>query len=116
MTGDRLFIPRILDSRLKVAPMLTAGDDHLAQIVELIGFPSAQFLDRSCYAKDFFHNPALLKRAGLQLQSPLFNILIKYGYSPSEAKVSTLFLESCLRWEPAQRITASEATIHPFTF
>lgn len=115
VTGDYLFDPH--DGK-----HYDRDDDHMAQIVELLGeYPTWQYLEECRFAKDFFKvSPAnevrFRKIAHLKFW-PLRNVLVeKYHFSKDDPNVALIadLVGRCLRFEPADRIDAASLARHPW--
>mmetsp|Transcript_5715 Transcript_5715/g.5892 ORF Transcript_5715/g.5892 Transcript_5715/m.5892 type:complete len:694 (-) Transcript_5715:65-2146(-) len=102
VTGDFLFEPRKGDTYSK-------NDDHLAQIIELLGKMPTKFAVSGRYSKKYFTKNGSLRRIkGLQYW-PLKSVLMeKYRFKEEEADGFTNFLLPMLSYEPEHRATAQE--------
>jgi serine/threonine protein kinase len=108
ITGDFLFEPRKGESYNK-------NDDHLAQIMELLGKMPKKFALSGRYSKKYFGKQGNLKRIkGLQF-FPLKNVLMeKYKIKEEEASALADFLLPMLKYYPNQRACAQEMLNHPW--
>ena len=108
VTGDYLFDPQN-------GQKFDKNDDHLAQIIELLGnFPRHLALSGK-YSSEFFNRKGELRRIHKLKYWDLENVLIKkYGFEFSEAKELAEFLMPMLNLNPKRRITALEALKSPF--
>lgn len=106
ITGDFLFEPRKGDTYSK-------NDDHMAQIIELLGKMPKKFAIAGRYSKKYFHKNGQLRRIkGLQFW-PLKNVLMeKYRFKEHEAQGINDFLLPMLTYEPEKRATAKEMLEH----
>ena len=101
-TGDFLFEPR--DSKNKAYDQ---DDDHLAQMMELLGpMPHSMALSGTKYPKMFNRDGQLKRINGLNYW-PLHKVLHeKYRFKEEEARAFANFLLPMLEWEPEKRATA----------
>jgi len=108
VTGDFLFEPRKGDSYSK-------SDDHLAQIIELLGKVPKKLGKSGKYSKKHFDSKGNLRRIkGLQ-HWPLKNVLMeKYRIKEEEATAFADFILPMLSYHPDQRATAQEMLRHPW--
>lgn len=108
LTGDYLFDPRNGKS-------YTKDDDHIAQIIELIGpFPRAM-LKESCYAREFFNSKGELSRIAKLKPWSLKDVLSeKYKFSMSDAIEISDFLTPMLSLQPENRADAGGMINHPW--
>ena len=107
-TGDFLFEPRRGEKYGK-------DDDHLAQMMELLGrMPSSMALGGQRY-KRFFNSSGHLKRIKGLSYWPLKKVLIeKYRFKEHEAQAFTDFLLPMLNWDPDKRASAESMMEHPW--
>lgn len=108
LTGDYLFDPR-------AGKLYTKDDDHVAQIIELVGpFPSAM-LKESYYASDFFTPRGDLQRISKLKPWGLKDVLVeKYKFSVSDAMDIADFLLPMLALQPELRADAGGMVNHPW--
>lgn len=108
LTGDYLFDPRSGKSYSK-------DDDHIAQIIELIGqFPKSMLKD-SYYARDFFNSRGELLRISKLKPWGLKDVLMeKYKFSVSDAIEISDFLLPMLTLQPEKRADAGGMVNHPW--
>ncbi|KAH3765529.1 Protein kinase dsk1 [Pelomyxa schiedti] len=115
-TGDLLFEPQLGDTFSK-------EDDHLAQMIELLGdIPHSMMVSGSCWHRYFRHSSActgncsgrLLRIPRDQLRFwPLDKVLKeKYRFDPAEADLLADFLMSMLSFDPALRKSAHDCLNH----
>ena len=99
-TGDFLFEPRKGKSYGK-------DDDHLAQMMELLGrMPRSLALSGRRYKKFFDRQGNLRRIRGLNYW-PLKKVLIeKYRFKEAEAQAFSDFLTPMLEWDPERRASA----------
>eukprot|EP00033_Pygsuia_biforma_P001023 GCRY01001168.1.p1 GENE.GCRY01001168.1~~GCRY01001168.1.p1 ORF type:complete len:528 (+),score=162.49 GCRY01001168.1:94-1677(+) len=102
-TGDLLFQP-------KGGREYSKEDDHLAQIIELLGtMPSAVWRPGK-FSRDFFNRRGDLRNIKRlhywELQAVLME---KYKWNEEDARVFCDFLLPMLRYRPEQRATAADA-------
>jgi len=109
VTGEYLFDP-------KDGEAWPVEEDHLAQVVELLGeYPPREWALSGRLSKDFFAGGGRLKH--LKDKSlkfwPLPRVLAeKHGVPPNKAGEIAELLLLMLRWEPQQRASAAEALCH----
>lgn len=108
LTGDYLFDPRSGKS-------YTKDDDHIAQIVELIGPFPRSMLKESYYARDFFSAKGELHRIAKLKPWGLKEVLTeKYKFGVSEAIEIADFLLPMLTLQPETRADAGGMVNHPW--
>jgi len=107
-TGDFLFEPRKGDTYSK-------NDDHLAQIIELVGKMPKNFALSGSNSMKYFNKNGKLKRIRKLQYYPLIKILTeKYNFKEKEAKALSDFIMPMLEYYPNKRITARELLRHPW--
>jgi serine/threonine protein kinase len=108
ITGDFLFEPR-------KGHNFDKDDDHLAQMMEILGKMPKNIAFSGRLSKRFFDKTGhLLKIRGLQ-HWPLKKVLMeKYRFVESEAESLADFLLPMLEWYPEKRATAKEMLDHPW--
>ena len=107
-TGDFLFEPRKGDTYSK-------NDDHLAQIIELVGKMPKNFALSGSNSMKYFNKNGKLKRIRKLQYYPLVKILTeKYNFKEKEAKALSDFIMPMLEYYPNKRITARELLRHPW--
>ena len=109
-TGDFLFEPRNSSNK-----KYSQDDDHLAQMMELLGpMPRSLALGGVNYRKIFTKDGQLKRISGLHYW-PLHKVLHeKYKLKLSEAKAFADFLMPMLHWDPEQRASAEQMLKHPW--
>lgn len=108
LTGDYLFDPRDGKS-------YTKDDDHIAQIIELLGPFPRQMLKESYYSRDFFNVRGELHRIQKLKPWGLKDVLIeKYKFSVSDAIEISDFLLPMLALQPESRADAGGMINHPW--
>lgn len=108
LTGDYLFDPRNGKS-------YTKDDDHIAQIIELIGPFPRSMLKESCYAREFFNSKGELLRIAKLKPWSLKDVLSeKYKFSVSDAIEIADFLMPMLSLQPENRADAGGMINHPW--
>mmetsp|Transcript_1236 Transcript_1236/g.1246 ORF Transcript_1236/g.1246 Transcript_1236/m.1246 type:complete len:217 (+) Transcript_1236:866-1516(+) len=108
ITGDFLFDPR-------TGPDFDKEDDHLAQMVETLGFFPKSFALSGINSKKFFDHRGKLRRISRLKLWPLKDVLMeKYRIKEHEAKMLSDFLIPMLNYEPDKRCTAQQALDHPW--
>eukprot|EP01129_Flabellula_baltica_P014459 TRINITY_DN691_c0_g1_i1.p1 TRINITY_DN691_c0_g1~~TRINITY_DN691_c0_g1_i1.p1 ORF type:complete len:295 (+),score=59.80 TRINITY_DN691_c0_g1_i1:808-1692(+) len=108
ITGDLLFEP-------KAGKDFGKSDDHLAQMIELLGHIPKHISSGGKNSNIYFNRRGqLLKIKNLKFW-PLKDVLMdKYKYEEDEAGVISEFILSMIQFIPSQRATATEALSHPF--
>lgn len=108
ITGDFLFEPR-------KGHNFDKDDDHLAQMMEILGKMPKNLAFSGRLSKRFFDKTGhLLKIRGLQ-HWPLKKVLMeKYRFVESEAESLADFLLPMLEWYPEKRATAQDMLDHPW--
>ncbi|XP_060914568.1 SRSF protein kinase 3 [Labrus mixtus] len=108
VTGDSLFEPKANES-------VSLEEDHIAQIMKLLGKipPALAFSGR--YSADYFSRRGDLRRVGpLRLWS-LYDVLVeKYHFLLEEASEFSDFLLHMLDFYPERRATAAQCLRHPW--
>jgi serine/threonine-protein kinase SRPK3 len=100
VTGDFLFEPRKGQNYDK-------DDDHLAQMMELLGRMPKNMALSGKHSKKFFDNKGHLKKISGLNYWPLKKVLMeKYRIKEQEAEQLADFLTPMLTWYPSQRATA----------
>lgn len=108
ITGDFLFEPRKGDAYSK-------NDDHLAQVMELLGKMPRKFALSGRYSKKYFNKDGSLRRINNLEFWPLKSVLMeKYRIKEQEADAITDFLMPMLQYYPERRATAQEMLQHPW--
>lgn len=108
LTGDFLFEPR-------KGYYYDKDDDHLAQMIELLGPMPKNFALSGKNSKRFFDSTGHLRRIRGLNYWPLHRVLIeKYRFEPKEAEGLADFLHNMLIWYPEKRATAQEMLDHPW--
>lgn len=108
LTGDYLFDPRSGKSYSK-------DDDHIAQIIELIGHVPRTMLKESYYARDFFNSRGELLRISKLKPWGLKDVLVeKYKFPVSDAVEISEFLSPMLALQPEKRADAGGMVNHPW--
>ena len=120
ITGDFLFEPRKGEVDPSGVPKYSKTDDHLAQMIELIGpIPKNHALSARQFEKFFRRDPdtnkfVFAKISGLK-HFPLERLLSdKYRYQPHEAHQLADFLMQILKWQPGDRASARTMLSHPW--
>lgn len=108
VTGDFLFEPRKGNNYDK-------DDDHLAQMMELLGRMPKNMALSGKHSKKFFNSQGHLKRISGLNYWPLKKVLMeKYRIKEEEAQGLSDFLMPMLAWYPAKRATAQEMLSNPW--
>eukprot|EP01051_Picozoa_sp_SAG22_P002162 SAG22_NODE_95_length_20791_cov_40.318514_2_plen_547_part_00 len=104
--GDQLFDPRSGDNYEK-------DEDHLAQVIELLGRFPKSLSTRGKYASDFFNRKGELRHVKKLNYWPLVDILNeKYEMEDDEAKPLADFLAPMLQYHADRRVTAEVVLQH----
>ena len=107
-TGDFLFEPRKGETYSK-------NDDHLAQIIELVGKMPKNFALSGSYSLKYFNKKGKLRRIKKLVYYPLEKVLTeKYHFKEKEAKALSDFIMPMLEYYPYKRATARELLRHPW--
>jgi len=105
-TGDFLFEP-------KGTKNYATDDDHLALISETLGPIPAKIFKGGKFWKEFFKPDGKLIRIRKLTPWPLYDVLVeKYNFSEHDAREFSDFLLGLLKYDPTERLTASEALRH----
>ena len=108
LTGDFLFEPR-------KGYYYDKDDDHLAQMVELLGPMPKNFALSGKNSRRFFDSTGHLRRIRGLNYWPLHRVLNeKYRFREEESKLLADFLLCMLTWYPDKRATAQEMLDHPW--
>ena len=108
ITGDFLFEPRS-------GKDFDKDDDHLAQMVETLGFFPRAYALSGVNSKKFFNLKGELKRIKQLRIWPLKSVLLeKYRMKEEEADALSSFLLPMLIYEPEKRVTAEKILEHPW--
>jgi serine/threonine-protein kinase SRPK3 len=108
VTGDFLFEPRKGGNYDK-------DDDHLAQMMELLGRMPKNMALSGKHSKKFFDGQGHLKRISGLNYWPLKKVLMeKYRIKEVEAVAFAEFLVPMLSWYPEDRATAQKMLSHPW--
>ncbi|KAK2851044.1 hypothetical protein Q5P01_007320 [Channa striata] len=108
VTGDSLFEPRAGES-------ISLEEDHIAQIIELLGkIPPAVALSGK-YSADYFSHRCDLRRVAPLRPWCLYDVLVeKYHFLLEEASGLSDFLLRMLDYYPDRRSTAAQCLRHPW--
>jgi serine/threonine-protein kinase SRPK3 len=106
VTGDFLFEPRKGGNYDK-------DDDHLAQMMELLGRMPKNMALSGKHSKKFFNSQGHLRRISGLNYWPLQKVLMeKYRIKEEEALALADFLQPMLAWYPHKRATAQQMLTH----
>jgi serine/threonine-protein kinase SRPK3 len=109
-TGDLLFDPRSSETGT-----YSRDEDHLAQMIELLGTIPKKLALSGRYSNQFFRKNGALKNIKNLKQWGLQKVLEeKYRMSKEDAAGLTSFLLPCLTINPTKRATALECLRHPW--
>ena len=107
-TGDFLFEPR-------KGKKYTKDDDHLAQIIELVGKMPKNFALSGSNSLKFFNKNGKLRRIKKLVYYPLEKVLFeKYHFKKKEAKALSDFIMQMLEYYPNKRANAQKLLGHPW--
>ncbi|KAF7457595.1 Protein kinase domain protein [Cryptosporidium felis] len=108
LTGDLLFTPKATED-------FGSDDDHLAQMIELLGEFPRSLIRSGKYSKQFFNKQNKLHKISKLQYWDLKSVLIhKYCISKYEAHNFCLFLHSFLALDPRMRPGAQTLLDHPW--
>lgn len=108
ITGDFLFEPNEGHS-------YTKDDDHIAQIIELLGDFPTYLLNSGTYTRTFFNSRGQLRNISKLKFWPLKDVLReKYKYQEEEAQEIADFLLPMLTLDPRKRADAGGLANHPW--
>ncbi|KAG7925499.1 hypothetical protein KL925_004514 [Ogataea polymorpha] len=107
LTGDYLFDPT-------EGPTFSKNDDHLAQIIELVGPISRHVLEEGYNTKRYFHSDMKTLRQIKNLKPwPLESVLMeKYKFSETDSREISDFLGCMLITDPKFRMDAAGLSNH----
>lgn len=108
LTGDFVFEP-------KRGINYGKDDDHLAQMIELLGPMPKNFALSGKNSRKFFDSTGHLRRIRGLNYWPIDRVLIeKYRFKPEEALPLADFLKETFAWEPEKRASAQTLLDHPW--
>lgn len=105
LTGDYLFDPHSGDHYNK-------DDDHIAQIIELLGRMSSQVMLTGKHSQNFFNRRGELRNIQKLRPRSLFEVLKEFHYSDEDAELLTSFLLPMLEQNPKRRADAGGLSNH----
>ncbi|XP_010788055.1 SRSF protein kinase 3-like [Notothenia coriiceps] len=108
VTGDSLFEPKAGES-------ISLEEDHIAQIMELLGqIPPVVALSGK-YSAEYFSPRGNLRRVGPLKLWRLYDVLVeKYNFLLEDAAGFSNFLLRMLDFHPERRATAAQCLQHPW--
>jgi len=110
VTGDYLFDPKEDPNHRH-----TRDEDHLALMIELLGEMPKKLTQEGKFSKQYFTRKGELKNITELDEWGLRDVLVeKYKLSDEDADGLSSFLLPMLEFNPAQRISASDAMKHPW--
>lgn len=111
MTGDYLFDPQ-------EGLTFTKDEDHLAQIIELLGeFPSAEYLNECELASAYFRDTETLENISTLKFWSLKRVFIekyKYDFDGDSVKFAWDIILKCLRFDLEERYDCGSLLEHPW--
>lgn len=108
LTGEYLFDPH---SGMEY----DRDEDHLSQMMQLMGPMPRWLTSRGRYARDLFNRNGDLRNLPFMRDFPLHMLLIdKFDYAPEYAEEVASFLVPMLQFDPQKRATAHECLRHQF--
>ncbi|CAH0475796.1 unnamed protein product [Peronospora belbahrii] len=108
LTGDLLFDP-------KSGRNFNRDEDHLAQMIELLGRMPKSLSGSQRGLREFFNRKGDLKRIrNLKFWSLQQVLIEKYHFLHHDAECLASFLGPMLRYEPSKRATAHDCLAHPW--
>ncbi|XP_076801436.1 SRSF protein kinase 3-like [Clavelina lepadiformis] len=108
VTGDYLFEPHSGDD-------YSRDEDHIALIIELLGYLPKKFAASGQYSKEFFNKKGQLRHIHKLKMWPLREVLVeKYEWPLEDAEQFASFLLPMLEITPERRATAAECLKHPW--
>ena len=109
-TGEYLFNPRHGED-------FATDEDHVAQIIERIGYPSRKLATRGKYCQKFFNRRGHFKcfsPKDMELACVGSLLVADYKWKAEEARVFAEFIDACLTYDPTLRPSATTLLCHPF--
>nr|XP_057940878.1 SRSF protein kinase 3 isoform X2 [Doryrhamphus excisus] len=108
LTGDSLFDP-------KSGTSFSLEEDHIAQIMELLGKIPPTVLFSGKYSSRYFSRKGDLRHFGPLRIWRLYDVLVeKYHFLLDEASTLSDFLLHMLDYYPDRRATAAQCLLHPW--
>lgn len=111
MTGDYLFDPH-------EGQTFTKDEDHLAQIIELLGeFPSEEYLAQCELAPVFFKRPDVMENIPTLKFWSLEKVLVekyRYDFNDVNVKFACDVILKCLKFEMGERYDCGSLLAHPW--
>jgi len=108
VTGDLLFEP-------KKGSSFDKNDDHLAQMIELLGPIPKKIVEKGKESKNYFNRKGELKAIRKLKVWPLEEVLMeKYSWSKTEAEGFSNFLRPMLVFDKDKRASAAQMLKHEF--
>ncbi|CAK5276682.1 unnamed protein product [Mycena citricolor] len=111
--GDYLFDPAAAPKAANGRPRYTKDDDHLAQIIELMGEIPERIRKSGRWSNEFFDAKGNLIHIQNLRPWPLSSVLHdKYLFPPEDAAAIASFLVPMLQLEPEKRMSAGDLVQH----
>ncbi|MEQ2252287.1 hypothetical protein ILYODFUR_020215 [Ilyodon furcidens] len=108
VTGDSLFHP-------KAGEFISLEEDHIAQIIELLGKIPPDVVLSGKYSADYFNRKGDLRCVGPLRPWRLYDVLVeKYSFLLEQASEFSDFLLCMLDYHSERRATAAQCLRHPW--
>jgi len=109
LTAEYLFEPQ------SQGQVFSKDDDHLAQIIELLGDLPPSVKQGGRYSRELFDNSGALRYIKHLKPWPLSRVMReKYLFEPAEGDALCSFLEPMLALDMRERASAGEMANHPW--
>ena len=109
LTAEYLFEPQ------GQGTLFSKDDDHMAQIIELLGDLSPTIKNGGRYSRELFDSNGQLRYIKHLKPWPLSRVMReKYLFAPNDADALCAFLEPMLVTDFRERVSAGEAARHPW--
>ncbi|TFY83308.1 hypothetical protein EWM64_g704 [Hericium alpestre] len=109
LTAEYLFEPQ------SQGQLFSKDDDHMAQIIELLGDIPSAYKQHGRYSRELFDHAGGLRYIKHLKPWPLERVMQeKYLFTPDETRELCAFLHPMLETDPARRAGAGEMAAHPW--